>query len=599
MAITIQVQFPSMFGEQPRGKKRFTSPAPCVVKRTDFNMYVLSGPSQFTPKGSEELEHAHAGLGKRILSIPDNLIHSEIVALLEGEFPKLKTLKGGWMFYKATGGSGRRKLSIIPTESEGYSTRLLKSASNNGKNTMFIVPLQELLSTEPLPYDSAEFAMMPQSSCITCGSQMPLQLLPLHVEGCNGTLIESECETPLDDSPIIEQPVSPTTWNGESSEVCPICLGSFPICVLPSHASTCGDGMGIDLHSGAAGPTREEQPGPSVPRPRLAPSSSEAWATEVDPQKACQLFRENLLDRSAECPSLLLSLNMFEEEEEQDSSFISFYKRNDVNWASPFRCRLRGDAAVGDGVNRHVLSMAMQKLKSGFSINLGSAALSSLFEGEKEHRVPSAAVVLRESNLFEMAGRMIGHSFLHGGYGVSGISLPVVTLLTGGSTNTAVSALSLLDCPDLDHRETIGFLKNTELTAAETTRVTDLCLSWDLPVPTSTNHDWLFQELLSHAVINRVRLPIKQIRKGLKETGIWPLLSSRPDVGPIIFPRESNEELKPQAVIQNIHWPEPKSDSDEEEDDPVPLERVSLITGFLRKFIEEASPEVLRDLMRF
>ena len=66
-----------MFGEQPRGKKRFTSPAPapCIVKRTDFNMHVLSGPSQFSPKGSEELEHAYAGLGKRMLSIPDNLIH--------------------------------------------------------------------------------------------------------------------------------------------------------------------------------------------------------------------------------------------------------------------------------------------------------------------------------------------------------------------------------------------------------------------------------------------------------------------------------------------------------------------------------------------
>ncbi|KAK0143540.1 hypothetical protein N1851_018376 [Merluccius polli] len=167
-----------------------------------------------------------------------------IVALLEGEFPKLKTLKGGWMFYKTTGGSGRRKLSIIPTESEGYSSRLLKSASNNGKNS-------EQLSTEPLPYVSAEFAMMPQSSCITCGSQMPLQLLPLHVEGCNGTLIESECETPLDDSPIIEQPVSPTTWQGESSEVCPICLASFPICVLPSHASTCGDGEDVLNSSGS------------------------------------------------------------------------------------------------------------------------------------------------------------------------------------------------------------------------------------------------------------------------------------------------------------------------------------------------------------
>ena len=44
-------------------------------------MYVLSGPSQFSPKGSEELEHAYAGLGKRMLSLPDNLIHSEVIIL--------------------------------------------------------------------------------------------------------------------------------------------------------------------------------------------------------------------------------------------------------------------------------------------------------------------------------------------------------------------------------------------------------------------------------------------------------------------------------------------------------------------------------------
>ena len=74
-------QFPSMFGEQPRGRKRFTSlaPAPCIITRTDYNMYVLSGPSEFTPKGSEELDLAHAGLGKRMLSMPDNLNHSEVI----------------------------------------------------------------------------------------------------------------------------------------------------------------------------------------------------------------------------------------------------------------------------------------------------------------------------------------------------------------------------------------------------------------------------------------------------------------------------------------------------------------------------------------
>uniref|UniRef100_A0A8C1TU23 Uncharacterized protein n=1 Tax=Cyprinus carpio TaxID=7962 RepID=A0A8C1TU23_CYPCA len=502
-------QFPSMFNtDQPRGKQRFSTPAPCIVKRTDFHMYVLSEPSQFTPKGSEELELAHAGLGKRMLSIPDHLKHDEIVALLEEEYPKLKTLQGGWMFFKSTGGSGRRKLSIIPTDAEGYSTRLLKSASNNGKNIVFVVPLQEKLSTEPLSYNSVEFAKMPQSKCITCGSQMPLQLLPLHVEGCNGTLTESESGTCLDeDCSVLEQPVPSTIGMDESLAVCPICLASYPADVLPFHASTCGDRMNCAQPSVAASPPRgeefpgpsrgEELPGPSVPQS----SAASTWATEVDPQKACQLFREDLLNRYSESPRLSLSLDMFDAEEEQDSAFISFYKQNNVNWAAPFKCRLRGDAAVGDGVNRHVLSMAMQKLKTGFRINLGSAAPTTLFEGEKEHRVPSAAAVLRESNLFEMAGRMIGHSFLHGGSSFSGLSLPVVTLLTGESIDTAASALTLKDCPDIDHRETIGLLKNAELTAEEHTKVTDLCLSWDLPFPNSTNRVWLFQELLSHAVI--------------------------------------------------------------------------------------------------
>ncbi|CAB1436352.1 unnamed protein product [Pleuronectes platessa] len=126
-----------------------------------------------------------------------------------------------------------------------------------------------------------------------------------------------------------------------------------------------------------------------------------------------------------------------------------------------------------------------------------------------------------------------------------------------GSTDTAAAALTLQDCPDLDHRETIGF------------------------------------------VLRRVKQPIKQIRKGLKETGIWPLLSERPDVHPLFFPREANEVLDSQTVIQHIVWPQPSCYSDEDEDDPVPLEKVSLITGFLRKFIEEASQEVLRDLMKF
>ncbi|XP_061582133.1 uncharacterized protein LOC133447318 isoform X3 [Cololabis saira] len=592
-------QFPSMFNnrDQPRGKRRFSTPAPCIVKRTDFYVYVLSEPSKLTPKGSEELELAHAGLGKRMLSMPDQLTHNEIVALLEDEFPKLRTLQGGWMFYKGSGGSGRRKLTIIPTDAEGYSTRLLKSASNNGKNILFVVPLQEKLSTEPLAYDSVEFSKMPQSKCIACGSQMPLQLLPLHVEGCDGSSAENESGTCMDeDSSVHENPVPSTMGINEILRICPICHVSYPAEIISFHASTCGERMNCAQQNVVASPPREEElPGPSVPQL----SAASTWANEVDPQKACQLFREELLNRFSESPRLSLSLDMFDAEEEQDSAIIAFYKLKNIHWAAPFQCRLRGDAAVGDGVNRHVLSMAMQKLKTGFILNLGSAAPTTLFDGEKEHRVPSAAAVLRDSNLFEMAGHMIGHSFLHGGIGFSGLSLPVVTVLTGGSSETAASVLTLEDCPDIDHRQTIGLLKNDELTAEENTKVTDLCLSWDFPFPTSTNRVWLFQELLSHAVLHRVKQQIKQIRKGLKETGIWPIISDRPDVHPLIFPRESSEKLNPQSLIQGITWPQPSCDSDEDEDDTVPLEKIALVTGYLRKFIEEATPDVLRDLTKF
>ena len=77
----------------------------------------------------------------------------------------------------------------------------------------------------------------------------------------------------------------------------------------------------------------------------------------------------------------------------------------------------------------------------------------AFLKGEKNIGFPLQLLCFGKATCM-MAGRMIGHSSLHGGFGVSGISFPVVTLLTGGSTNTAVSALTLLDSPDL---ETIGF----------------------------------------------------------------------------------------------------------------------------------------------
>lgn len=51
-------------------------------------------------------------------------------------------------------------------------------------------------------------------------------------------------------------------------------------------------------------------------------------------------------------------------------------------------------------------------------------------------------------------------------------------------------------------------------------------------------------------VLGRAHAQIKQIRKGLKDTGVWPLLATRQDVVPLFFPREAEVQLTPEVRWQ-------------------------------------------------
>lgn len=93
-------------------------------------------------------------------------------------------------FLQVTGGNGQRKLTLVQPESEGYNSKLLKTASNSGRNMLFIIPIQDEIDTTPLPADAPEFSKMPKSQCKTCGEILPLQVLALHVEGCRKSSAE-------------------------------------------------------------------------------------------------------------------------------------------------------------------------------------------------------------------------------------------------------------------------------------------------------------------------------------------------------------------------------------------------------------------------
>lgn len=84
---------------------------------------------------------------------------------------------------------------------------------------------------------------------------------------------------------------------------------------------------------------------------------------------------------------------------------------------------------------------------------LGNACGTLMFEGQPDHLIPSTSQVLAQNELFIMAGRIVGHSFLHGGPHLAGLSPAVLHVLLGGTPQTAT--ITLDDVADFDIKETI------------------------------------------------------------------------------------------------------------------------------------------------
>ncbi|KAK1896922.1 G2/M phase-specific E3 ubiquitin-protein ligase [Dissostichus eleginoides] len=190
-------------------------------------------------------------------------------------------------------------------------------------------------------------------------------------------------------------------------------------------------------------------------------------------------------------------------------------------------------------------------------------------------------------------GEWWGHSFVHGGPCLSGLSPAVVHVLLGGSPETAT--VTLEDCPDLNIRATIRLLEGeSELSDEGKRSVRDLAFAWDLPCLTGNNRRWLFEKMLIHAVIGRVIRQIKQLRRGLKETPMWAMLNQRPDTVALLFPQEGAVDYSPAVILQRITWPR-----DDDEDDDCSVDTKCRVSGYLRRFIENASPDVITNLVKF
>ncbi|KAK1902807.1 G2/M phase-specific E3 ubiquitin-protein ligase [Dissostichus eleginoides] len=297
-------------------------------------------------------------------------------------------------------------------------------------------------------------------------------------------------------------------------------------------------------------------------------SCEQEWVTVQDLTRAISQFRDDVLSIHESKNPLLLSMDIRSSPAEQDAVLICFYKKPNIEWGRPLKGRFEGDAAIGEGVSHLFFSTCMDKLNSGFCINFANTDVTRLFDGEPGHLVPSASHFLVESDMFIMAGRMVGHSFVHGGPCLSGLSPAVVHVLLGGSPETAT--VTLEDCPDLDIRATIRLLEGESELSDEGKR-----------------------SMLIHAVIGRVIRQIKQLRRGLKETPMWAMLSQRPDTVALLFPQEGAVDYSPAVILQRITWPR------DDEDDDCSVDTKCRVSGYLRRFIENASPDVRTNLVKF
>lgn len=82
-----------------------------------------------------------------------------------------------------------------------------------------------------------------------------------------------------------------------------------------------------------------------------------------------------------------------------------------------------------------------------------------LFNGAEDHKVPSTSRALVDGDLFRLAGRVIGHSFIHGGPKFYGLSPLILQLVIGNKEECPT--LGLCDCPDLDVADVVSVVSLT------------------------------------------------------------------------------------------------------------------------------------------
>ena len=162
--ILFRRQFPQyVSGNRPRNRKRrqvmFYQP-----KTTETaTFFLLPCKRHKISAAAERQKHLLAGLGRRKI-VFDNKEgdHDYLFSVLEVEFPKLKKLSFAFTLSKCQSGcSGCRPLEKIPMGPAGYTIPWLKGNCRLGSTCIYINPIKDTLSVDPISLENVSFYNKP------------------------------------------------------------------------------------------------------------------------------------------------------------------------------------------------------------------------------------------------------------------------------------------------------------------------------------------------------------------------------------------------------------------------------------------------------
>ena len=171
-------------------------------------------------------------------------------------------------------------------------------------------------------------------------------------------------------------------------------------------------------------------------------------------------FRKETVDESA--PRQRFTVSREDGMEELKKDILGCYKNPNVRLTAKPRVKFEGEEGLGSGPVREFLLCAIKIVEDGIE-KYGKPLV--FFEGEDNHKIPVHDHALRCTGAFLAIGRIIGHSILHSGPFVYGVSQAILQywVLTGEGEVDDLSLdslpLNLKDIPDIELREHITQVK--------------------------------------------------------------------------------------------------------------------------------------------